>query len=115
MCCGIFATLFLFADTVLFLILSGSCIYFFSYAGYSSMYTIVPESYPTEIRSTAMGWMNAWNKIGGIVAPALFGVFLELEDGFEIVVISAAGLFLVIGILGVFTEETREKGGKEIK
>jgi len=45
-------------------------------------------SYPTEIRSTGVGWATGFGRIGSILGPGLAGILLQLD-------ISAQNIFLL--------------------
>ena len=87
-----------------------SCgIYLFSFTGYSAAYTLVSESYPTEIRSLGVGWTHAWCKFGGLVSPLTVGVLLQNEGGLYISILIVGFCFSVVGVLALLTTETRNR------
>lgn len=45
----------------------------------AGMYTIAPDIYPANVRATAMGWAATAARIGGILAPTLVGVLIDLQ------------------------------------
>ncbi|MCJ7811870.1 hypothetical protein MUP95_00935 [bacterium] len=42
------------------------------------MYATAARLYPTEIRSTGIGWAIVLGRIGGIAGPALGGIFIGM-------------------------------------
>ncbi|MFQ5950632.1 MAG: MFS transporter [Candidatus Geothermarchaeales archaeon] len=50
---------------------AGILMAFFSLGAWGSIYAYTPELYPTEMRSTGMGWAAGMTRIGGILAPFL--------------------------------------------
>ena len=105
--CGFCGLLFLVSYTLWMLIVSSSLLFCLSYIGYSTMYAMVAENYPTVSRNTAVGIANGANKLGGVVSPLLFGLLLTLDGGFYLVLLSAAAGFVIIGLLGLYTTETK--------
>jgi putative MFS transporter len=79
----------------------------FSYMGWSAAYTITPESYPTYIRNSGVGWANACGKFGGLIAPIIAGGLLELQGGMMITLLLTMSLYLIVGVLASALMETR--------
>lgn len=75
--------------------------------GWSAAYTITPESYTTDIRNTGVGWANALAKLGGLVAPVIAGLMLELENGHTFILLTMSALFFMVGLLSISLKETR--------
>lgn len=79
------------------------------FLSYAAVFQMTPESYPTEIRSTAQGLFFFISRIGGVTAPILAGIILDLEGGQQI----AIGLFgigyLIAGVASLMLTETRSQ------
>ena len=78
-----------------------------SYMGWGAIYTIVPESYDTNIRSFGVGWANLMAKIGGVLAPTITGVMLEVS--FTMTILFLAVFCMLAGVISAFMKETRGK------
>jgi putative MFS transporter len=99
---------FLFAVVTGFGGLLGSAVLmsFFSLGAWGSLYAWTPELYPTEIRTTGMGWASGMARVAGVISPTLGG-FL-----FSIALLNALSLWaaafavggLVVFLLGVETK-----------
>ena len=71
------------------------------------LWIVLPEIFPTNIRTTAIGFVNGCGKIGGVLGPASVSVFFYINP--DIV----AGLILTASILGfvmslIFNKETKD-------
>lgn len=75
--------------------------------GYSAVYTINPESYPTDIRNLGVGIANSFGKLGGIISPTFTGMLITLDGGFEMALILFALLFAMTGLSAMGLKETR--------
>jgi MFS transporter, putative metabolite:H+ symporter len=92
---------FLFATVTGFGGLLGSAVLmsFFSLGAWGSLYAWTPELYPTEIRTTGMGWASGMARVAGVISPTLGGILLALA------LLSALSLWaaaFAIGGLAVF-------------
>ncbi|WP_372660257.1 MFS transporter [Amycolatopsis kentuckyensis] len=76
-------------------ILLGSLATFFGsgLAG-STLFAYASELYPTASRATGLGWAAAWQKVGGLVMPALAGFVLAMHT-------SQFLFFLLFGVISV--------------
>lgn len=83
--------------------------YFFIFAAYAAMYTIAPESFPTQTRGIGMGIANVAARIGGIISPYITGILLEYSNGFEMVVFLYSSCFTVTGVIFLLLKETKLK------
>lgn len=81
---------------------------------FAALYTITPESYPTEIRNIGNGWANALARLGGLLAPLTAGPILDLSGGFSICLVLFSLLFGVAGIAGLMLKETKGRQDEEI-
>lgn len=76
-------------------ILLGSLATFFGsgLAG-STLFAYASELYPTASRATGLGWAAAWQKVGGLVMPALVGFVLAMHT-------TQFVFFLLFGVISV--------------
>jgi MFS transporter, putative metabolite:H+ symporter len=47
---------------------------FFALGAWAALYAWTPESYPTEIRTTGMGWASGMARVAGVITPTLGGI-----------------------------------------
>jgi len=73
---------------------AGVLMAFFSLGAWGSLYAYTPELYPTEIRSTGMGWAAGMTRIGGILAP-----FLPALLTLPLALLVFGGAFVVGGVV----------------
>jgi MFS family permease len=66
-----------FHDAALILLLFG-LIGFGVQGGFTGLYTVAARLYPTELRSTGVGWGIGAGRIGAVIGPILGGVFIGL-------------------------------------
>jgi MFS transporter, putative metabolite:H+ symporter len=71
---------FLFAIVTGFggLLASAVLMSFFSLGAWGSLYAWTPELYPTEIRTTGMGWASGMARVAGVISPTLGGILFAL-------------------------------------
>ena len=78
---------------------------FFNLGAWGALYAYTPELYPTEMRTTGMGWASGMTRIAGAIAPTLGGYLLPISLVWALSLYAVA--FLVGGItvfvLGVET------------
>lgn len=84
-----------------------SVIYFNLYLGFAGLYTIAPESFPTQIRSTAYGLVCIMGRIGGISAPIVSGSLLSIPNGHFFLMCIYAACIVCSGLLLLSIKETR--------
>jgi MFS transporter, putative metabolite:H+ symporter len=82
---------------------------FFALGAWGSLYAWTPELYPTEVRTTGMGWASGMARVAGIITPTLGGIL------FGIALVSALSTWaaaFVVGGLAVFLlgVETKHRG-----
>ena len=103
---GVFT--FLFATVTGFggLLTSAILMSFFALGAWAALYAWTPESYPTEIRTTGMGWASGMARVAGVITPTLGGIL------FGIALLSALSLWaaafaiggIVVFLLGMETK-----------
>lgn len=82
---------------------------FFALGAWAALYAWTPESYPTEIRTTGMGWASGMARVAGIITPTLGGILF----GYALVsALSTWAAAFVIGGIVVFLlgVETKRQG-----
>ena len=57
----------------------GFLIGFFVMGGYIGLYSVAARIYPTEVRTTGIGWTIGVGRFGSIVGPYLGGILIALE------------------------------------
>jgi putative MFS transporter len=96
---GVFT--FLFATVTGFggLLASAMLMSFFALGAWGSLYAWTPELYPTEIRTTGMGWASGMARVAGVITPTLGGLLF----GYALVsALSTWAAAFVIGGIVVF-------------
>jgi len=53
------------------------CVGITFFGGYTNLYTITILVYPTQIRSTALGWAAGLGRFGAVISPTLAGMMLD--------------------------------------
>jgi MFS transporter, putative metabolite:H+ symporter len=96
---GVFT--FLFATVTGFggLLASAMLMSFFALGAWGSLYAWTPELYPTEIRTTGMGWASGMARVAGVITPTLGGILF----GYALVsALSTWAAAFVVGGIAVF-------------
>ena len=75
---GVFSVLFGFANSDLEILLWGGFLGLCNGATWGLAYPFTTELYPTKIRGTGAGWATGFGRAGGILAPFLVGVLLQI-------------------------------------
>ncbi|CAG9321980.1 unnamed protein product [Blepharisma stoltei] len=76
---------------------------------YGALFTIPPEVYPTEVRNSAQGLFFASSRIGGVSAPLIAGVLIDLDGG-QVMCLMCFGIaYFLAGICALFLKETRSE------
>lgn len=104
---GLCVFLFLVAVDYWMVLGASTLMFFFSLMAYSAQYTITPESYPTAIRSTGMGWCSAMSRTAGVLTPTVAGLLFSAPGGTAIVLVICVAFFAVAGLIAAFLKETR--------
>ncbi len=114
--CGIATYLFGLAKTTETILLWGSMIAFFNLGAWGTMTAFTAEMYPTRLRSTGVGWANAFGRVGGIIAPSVTGVILGQWNGnYELVFVTFAAMTIVGGLnVALLGEETVGRSLEEL-
>ena len=103
------AATFLFATVTGFggLLASAVLMSFFSLGAWGSLYAWTPELYPTEIRTTGMGWASGMARVAGVISPTLGGALfaLALLNALSLWAAAFAIGGLAVFLLGVETKK----------
>jgi MFS transporter, putative metabolite:H+ symporter len=102
---GVFTFLFAVASGLGWVLASAILMSFFSLGAWAALYAWTPELYPTEIRTTGMGWASGMARVAGIVAPTVGGILFGLaatSSGSLLSVLSLWAAAFFIGGLAVF-------------
>ena len=73
------------------LLLLTSLIGFFALGGFVSLYSVAARVYPSEIRTTGVGWAIGLGRVGAIIGPYVGGILISLE-------FSIASIFLIFAV-----------------
>ncbi len=79
------------------LLASAMLMSFFALGAWAALYAWTPESYPTEIRTTGMGWASGMARVAGVITPTLGGIL------FGFALLSALSLWAVAFVIGGIT------------
>ena len=105
---GVFT--FLFATVTGFggLLASAILMSFFALGAWAALYAWTPESYPTEVRTTGMGWASGMARVAGVITPTLGGILFGLA---LLSALSTWAAAFVVGGIAVFLlgVETRRR------
>ena len=94
---GVFTFLFAVVTGFGGLLASAMLMSFFALGAWAALYAWTPESYPTEIRTTGMGWASGMARVAGVITPTLGGILF----GFALV--SALSLWAAAFVVGGIT------------
>ncbi|NHN36381.1 MFS transporter [Pseudomaricurvus alcaniphilus] len=87
--------IFAFADGVDNLILYLLVIGFLLQGGFTGLYAVAAKIYPTELRSTGVGWAIGLGRFGAVVGPYIGGIMIASDVSMEInFVVFAVPLFI---------------------
>ena len=76
--------------------------------GYGVLFTIAPESFPTDIRSSAIALASVISRLGGISSLILTGFLLEFDYGYSLAIGLYSGFYLLCAVFVLFYfKETR--------
>jgi len=104
---GVFTYLFAVVTGLTSIVSMAVLMSFFCLGAWGALYAYTPELYPTEIRSTGMGWASGMTRIAGSLGP-LLGASL-LQTSFTAGLTLYAVAFIVGGVV-IFALGTETKG-----
>jgi putative MFS transporter len=88
----------------------GCLMSFFNLGAWGILYTYSPELYPTEARSTGVGWSAAFGRIGGILAPMVVAGLMTGPEKIPMVFLMFTGVLIVAALdMLILGEETKQK------
>jgi putative MFS transporter len=87
------------------IVVSSLCISL-NYMGWSGLYAMVPETYSTEVRTIASGWIAINLKVASLISPFITGALLT-SAGIVPVVALFAVLMTAAGLVALAMKETR--------
>jgi putative MFS transporter len=73
---GIFTFLFAVTSGLAWILLAAILMSFFSLGAWAALYAYTPELYPTEMRTTGMGWASGMARVAGALSPTIGGVLI---------------------------------------
>jgi MFS transporter, putative metabolite:H+ symporter len=91
---GVFTFLFAIVTGFGGLLASAMLMSFFALGAWGSLYAWTPELYPTEIRTTGMGWASGMARVAGVITPTLGGIL------FGVALLSALSTWAVAFVVG---------------
>jgi len=100
--------LFATATTTTTILLTSNLLSFSLLGAWGALYVFSPELYPTDARTTGMGWVSAMARLASIFAPSVGGALLGYS--LELALSVYAGFFVLGGIAALLINvETRNK------
>lgn len=103
---GVFTYLFAVANNLSAILAAAIWMSFFNLGAWGALYAYTPELYPTEMRTTGMGWASGMTRIAGALAPILGGYLLPISLPLALTVYAAAFILGGLTVL-VLGRETR--------
>jgi putative MFS transporter len=113
---GVFCLIWGTASATAAVVILGSAATFFGsgLAG-STLFAYASELYPTASRATGLGWAAAWQKVGGLIMPALVGFVLAMHTSHYLFFLLFGVISVIAGIAALTaTFETRDKTVEQI-
>ena len=90
---------FALASGINHLILYLAFIGFFLQSGFTGLYAVAAKIYPTEVRTTGLGWAIGLGRFGAVIGPYVGGVLIAMNVSMETNFILYAVPLLVSGLL----------------
>ena len=75
--------------------------------GYSALYTLASESFPTQVRSTGTNFLSIFSRIGGISGPIISGILLANAGGAFVLMCLLAAANIGCAVIISTMKETR--------
>jgi len=83
---------------------------FFNLGAWGILYTYTPELYPTEARSTGVGWAAGFGRIGGIIAPMVVAGMITGPEKIPLVFMMFTAVLVIAALdMIVLGDETKQK------
>jgi putative MFS transporter len=105
---GVFTYLFAVVTGLTSILAAAVLMSFFCLGAWGALYAYTPELYPTQVRTTGMGWASGMTRIAGALAPILGASLLtaNFTGGLALYAVSFIVGGVVVFVLG---RETRGK------
>lgn len=88
----------------------GCLMSFFNLGAWGILYTYTPELYPTEARSTGVGWAAGFGRIGGIAAPLVVAAMLTGPDQIPMVFMMFTAVLIIAALdILILGDETKRR------
>ena len=84
--------------------------YFFQSVFYATLFCITPETFPSEVRNTAIGVINNSSNFASIVSPLIAGVILDDTSGNFVFVFAFGVAMAMAAVCTVWIVETKDYG-----
>ncbi|WP_195574668.1 MFS transporter [Paenibacillus sp. 1001270B_150601_E10] len=91
------------------LIAAGACLSFFNLGAWGGMYAYTPELYPTQVRSTGVGFAASFGRVGGVIGPYLVGMLVARGSSLNVIFV-VFFIAILIGALAVLFLGKETKG-----
>jgi putative MFS transporter len=104
---GVFTYLFAVTTGLGWILGAAILMSFFSLGAWAALYAYTPELYPTEIRTTGMGWASGMARIAGALSPTVGGLLIgvALTGALSLWALAFVAGSLAVGTLGVETAD----------
>ena len=80
----------------------------------SLVWMMIPESFPTNIRSTATGFINGWGKVGGLFGAMLVYLLYTNVDSYSVFGMFLFVTFLICAGTMMYDKETKHEVLRDI-
>jgi putative MFS transporter len=105
-CAAVLTGLFGVSNALVWLVPVGFLLSFFEDGGMSGVVPYTPELYPSQVRSTAVGWAAGTGRVAGLLAPLLVGTLIESNLHTLIFLLFAACYLCGATVVARFGHET---------
>jgi putative MFS transporter len=105
---GIFTFLFAAVTNLPLVVGMGIWMSFFALGAWGALYAYTPEAYPTNLRSTGMGFASGMTRIAGAIAPSLGAALMGVSLVVPLTVYAGAYVVGGLSALGL-KQETRDQ------
>lgn len=75
---------------------------------YAVMFCITPETFPPEIRNTAIGLFSSANCVASIISPIVAGLILDFTGGNFVFILIFATAISIVAFCSLWVIETRD-------
>lgn len=107
---ALFSFLFTVSTGATMIVWSGMLLSFSLLGAWGALYALTPESFPTEVRATGVGWTSAIARVAGMGAPLIGGYLLDNKLPLTSALTLYAGFFVVAGVATLVIDvETRNR------